>query len=256
MTIHFYKYQGTANDFILLDNFDEKYTSLSIEQRAFLCHRRLGIGADGLMLLNKKQGFDFEMKYYNSDGKESSMCGNGGRCITAFAFDRGIKKDNYNFLAIDGEHQAIKQQDVVKLKMKDVLGIEKVAENSFVLNTGSPHYVTFVDDVQLLNVEQEGSKICKTFSEGINVNFIQEKTNQELDVRTYERGVFAETWSCGTGSVACALVQSFKKDLDKPINIYTKGGLLNVSYERKGTNFLNIWLLGKAEQVYEGNIEI
>ncbi|MGL4347577.1 MAG: diaminopimelate epimerase [Chitinophagaceae bacterium] len=256
MKLLFYKYQGTANDFILLDNFDEQYNGLSIEQRAFLCHRRWGIGADGLILLNRKEGFDFEMKYYNADGRESSMCGNGGRCITAFAFDRGIKKERYTFWAADGNHESVKQQSIVRLKMKDVFHIEELEHNVFVLDTGSPHYVTFVENVKELNIDYEGDRICQTFPEGINVNFVQNKDEYDLVVCTYERGVFAETWSCGTGSVACALVQAFRKNIKIPINVYTRGGKLEISYEKKSNQFVNIWLSGNAQKVYEGEIEI
>lgn len=256
MKIHFYKYQGTANDFILLDNFDNLYNNLNTEQREFLCHRRWGIGADGLMLLNKKEGFDFEMKYYNADGKESSMCGNGGRCITAFAFDRGIQKERYTFWATDGEHEAIKNDEAVQLKMMNVSDIKEVDKNTFILNTGSPHYVAFVDDVQSLKVEREGSRICKTFEEGINVNFVQEIAHTTLQIRTYERGVFAETWSCGTGSVASALVQALRANIDSTISIHTQGGNLEVSYAKQGNKFYDIWLAGSAKKVYEGDIEI
>src|SRR5690349_24543995 len=148
MEIIFHKYQGTGNDFVILDNRDERYDGLTTEQVRFLCNRRFGIGADGLMLLNEKEGFDFEMKYYNADGRESTMCGNGGRCLVKFAYHLGIRRALYRFIAVDGEHEAeIDDTDgIVSLKMKDVNEI-KDHRGDFILNTGSPHYVKMNDDV-------------------------------------------------------------------------------------------------------------
>src|SRR5215213_123277 len=147
MELSFHKYQGTGNDFIILDNRDGRYNDLMQKQVEFLCNRRFGIGADGLMLLNLKPGYDFEMKYFNADGREGSMCGNGGRCMIKFAYALGIHRDMYKFLASDGDHEAeIDPDGIVSLKMKDVENIRKV-HGDFVLNTGSPHYVKIVNDV-------------------------------------------------------------------------------------------------------------
>ena len=196
MQISFDKYQGTGNDFILIDN-RKMEIQLSVEQIAFLCHRKFGIGADGLMLLELEPGLKFKMVYFNSDGKESSMCGNGGRCITAFAKKLGIITDSAKFLAIDWVHEAtINEQNYVSLKMNDVKSVESGAD-FFYLNTGSPHYVKMVEGVKNYNVFEEGKKIRNSerfLTEGTNVNFI-EKTDDGVFVRTYERGVEGETLS-------------------------------------------------------------
>ena len=151
MKIEFYKYQGTGNDFIILDNRTGLYDSINNKQVAKLCDRKFGIGADGLMLMNSKEGFDFEMKYFNADGNQSSMCGNGGRCMVQFAYHMGIHNYTYRFLAVDGLHEAeIDNKKEIKLKMKDVTALEN-SHHHFILNTGSPHFVTFVTDI--LNVD-------------------------------------------------------------------------------------------------------
>jgi diaminopimelate epimerase len=259
MQIQFSKYHGTGNDFILLDNRDAKYNNLSKEQVAFLCHRRFGIGADGLMLVEPTQDADFKMVYYNSDGNTSSMCGNGGRCITAFAQSLGIIKSKTTFLAIDGLHDAYFTNGEVSLKMIDVNQVLH-HNDDFVLNTGSPHYVKFVDDVDAIDVFKMGREIrySEAFkTEGINVNFVQ--THQQgIKVRTYERGVEDETYSCGTGVVASAIVASqVKLNRIKHIKISTPGGLLEVRFDIGIENhFHDIWLTGKAEKVYDGEIEV
>jgi len=259
MQIKFYKYQGTGNDFILMDN-RKKEIQLSSEQVKFLCDRRFGIGADGLMLLELEPGVDFKMVYFNSDGHESSMCGNGGRCITAFAKSLGMISDKAKFLAIDGVHEALIHGAKVSLKMNDVKEIEK-GDNFFYLNTGSPHYVKFVYDVKNFNVAEEGRKIRNSdrfVAEGTNVNFI-EKVEDTLFVRTYERGVENETLSCGTGVTAAALIAAVSGVANGKNNcsVSTLGGELNVKFEKVlESNFYNIWLEGPAEFVFEGNIEV
>lgn len=260
MTLNFYKYQGTGNDFIICDNRDLKFNRANNTLVAKLCDRRFGIGADGLILLQTKAGYDFEMVYYNSDGKESSMCGNGGRCIVEFARTLDLVKDKASFIAIDGEHEAIVKPGFISLKMKDVKEIELNADHSF-LNTGSPHYVTFIDDVAAYNVIEEGKKIRnnKRFKNGgTNVNFIEKQPN-DLFVRTYERGVEDETYSCGTGVTAAALIAAINnlstgKDF---CDIKTLGGNLKVKFKRHADNsFTDIWLEGPAVLVYSGEIEI
>ncbi|MDO9001749.1 MAG: diaminopimelate epimerase [Bacteroidota bacterium] len=260
MQLSFYKYQGTGNDFILLDN-RLNTISLTTEQISFLCNRRFGIGADGLMLLKLEPGFDFKMVYYNSDGNPSSMCGNGGRCITAFAKHLGVIENAAKFLAIDGSHEAtIDENEIVSLKMQDVKNIEE-GEDYFYLNTGSPHYVKTVSDVESIDVKSLGASIRNNDrfkEEGTNVNFI-ERHEDNLFVRTYERGVEDETFSCGTGVTAAALVAAIKGIANGKNNclVKTLGGDLEVKFERVlEQNFYNIWLIGPAEFVFNGVINI
>ena len=261
MTLHFYKYQGTGNDFILADNRKNEYASLTTAQINHLCNRRFGIGADGLMLLNEKDGVDFEMKYYNADGKEGSMCGNGGRCITKFAYHLGIHRDVYRFIASDGLHEAeIDMDGIVSLKMKDVKIIRKF-HNDFILDTGSPHYIKFVSNVMDMDVFKKGSEIrnSKEFvEEGINVNFVEQQSEvDKIVVRTFERGVEDETYSCGTGVTAAALVSFHNENGFNEVEVKTLGGTLSVEYDKTNDNsFENIWLCGPAEKVYEGSVEI
>ncbi|MBB1285682.1 diaminopimelate epimerase [Flavisolibacter sp. BT320] len=259
MQLHFFKYQGTGNDFVIFDNRDGSIR-LSREQVAFLCNRRFGIGADGLMLLNNHPDYDFKMIYYNADGGESTMCGNGGRCLVKFAFDCGIKKPEYRFLAIDGEHLArIEDNNLVALKMNDVDSVKNESDH-FILNTGSPHYVNLVQDVMNLDVVTKGREVRYSDSfakEGINVNFVEKTaTPGGIIVRTYERGVEDETYSCGTGVTAAALVCHPNEEGTNNISVQTKGGNLQVSFEKNGSRFENIWLIGPAVNVFEGNISI
>ncbi|HVM89452.1 MAG TPA: diaminopimelate epimerase [Puia sp.] len=259
MKIHFYKYQGTGNDFVIIDNRNWSITNLPVDKIKFLCDRRFGVGADGLMLLNPKSGYDFEMKYYNADGRESTMCGNGGRCLVKFAYDLGIHKNSFRFIAVDGEHEAEIDGNMVNLKMQDVDGIEEYDGDS-ILNTGSPHYVKMVSDIMDYDVLDKGMEIrhSKDFAkEGINVNFVEEKAPDEIIVRTYERGVEDETLSCGTGVTASALVCYHNEAGYNEVTVTTKGGKLTVKYDRIDDNkFRNIWLCGPAEKVFEGEIEM
>lgn len=260
MQVKFTKFQGTGNDFIILDNRENSYVTLSNDQIRRLCDRRLGIGADGLMLLNEKKGYDFEMKYYNADGGESSMCGNGGRCIVKFAYQLGIHRSQYRFLAVDGDHDAeIDTDGTVSLKMIDVDSIKKV-RGDFILNTGSPHYIKLVADVMDLDVFKKGRDIrySKDFEEeGINVNFVEQAEEDKIIVRTYERGVEDETYSCGTGVVASALVCYHNENGFNDVGVKTLGGNLTVEFDRlDDEKYTNIWLTGPAEKVFEGSVEI
>jgi diaminopimelate epimerase len=260
MDLHFYKYQGTGNDFIIFDNRNGEYSNLNTKQINFLCDRRFGIGADGLMLLNKRQGFDFEMKYFNADGRESSMCGNGGRCLVKFAYHLGIHKNTYTFFAIDGEHEAeIDLDGTVSLKMRDVDGIRTV-NGDYILDTGSPHYIKMVSDLEKIDVFKNGRSIRNSDlfkREGINVNFVEQLNDDEISVRTYERGVEDETLSCGTGVTAAALACYHNEAGFNDVMVNTKGGKLNVEYDRTNDDsYKNIWLSGPADKVFEGSIEI
>ena len=260
MHLHFYKYHGTGNDFVILDNRDNKYDAITGKQVAKICHRRFGIGADGLMMLNLKEGYDFEMIYYNADGNTSSMCGNGGRCLVKFAFDRGMHKFTYKFLAADGGHEAeIDQHNLVRLKMKDV---NKVEEHSsyVVLDTGSPHYVKFMNDVAEENVVTAGRAIRNSshfVKEGINVNFVESTGEDSIFVRTYERGVEDETMSCGTGVTAASLVSAHNERGFNRVEVKTPGGHLSVEFTKLSDHeFRDIWLCGPASFVYTGEIDI
>jgi diaminopimelate epimerase len=260
MKLTFFKYQGTGNDFILVDN-RKNGISLSTEQIHQLCDRRFGIGADGLMLMNEKSGYDFEMKYFNSDGQEGSMCGNGARCMVKFVYHLGIHRELYKFLAVDGAHEAeIDIDGIVSLKMKDVRTIKKF-HNDFIVDTGSPHYIKMVPHVMDIDVFKKGYEIrhSKEFEdEGINVNFVEQ--TEEVDkiiVRTYERGVEDETLSCGTGVTAAALVCYHNENGFNEVEVKTSGGNLIVEFDRVDEDrFENIWLCGPAERAFEGTIEI
>lgn len=260
MNLQFYKYQGTGNDFVILDNRENEYSSLSPTQVKFLCDRRFGIGADGLMLLNVHADYDFEMVYFNADGNPGSMCGNGGRCLVKFASDCGLKKTTYRFIASDGPHEAeIDLQGIVRLKMKDVEKANDFTDH-FILDTGSPHYVQFVQNLQKMNVTEEGRKIRyneEFAAKGINVNFVEALNNDSIFVRTYERGVENETLSCGTGVTAAALVSAHHENGFNEIAVETRGGKLSVEFNlSEDRRYSNIWLCGPAEFVFKGTIEM
>jgi diaminopimelate epimerase len=261
MNIPFSKYQGTGNDFILVDNRSGSFSGIPRQEIKRICDRHFSIGADGLMLLNHLDGYDFEMKYYNADGNLGSMCGNGGRCIVRFAYDLGIHRSSYHFLASDGEHDAEMEagSNIINLKMKDVNGYTET-DGIFILDTGSPHYIKFVEDVMDMDVVKEGTEIrySETYaSAGINVNFVEEKAEDEIIVRTYERGVEDETFSCGTGVTACAIVCHHNEVGYNDVTVITKGGKLVVKYDRSYDNtYTNIWLCGPAEKAFEGKVEI
>lgn len=262
MNIPFSKYHGAGNDFILIDNRELKL-SLSQPTIELLCNRHLGIGADGLMLLNEQSGYDFSMVYYNADGFEGTMCGNGGRCIVAFAHALGVIKDQAHFIAVDGVHSAdVKQTHgnitQIKLQMNDVNAIQKYHED-YILNTGSPHYVRFVSDTLNTDVFEIGRAIRydKGVSEkGVNVNFVQAH-DDFIFVRTYERGVEDETLSCGTGSIASAIAYALHNGLKvSQVQVKTKGGNLIIYFSRNENSFSNIWLEGPATLVFKGHVSV
>ena len=253
MIIEFYKYQGTGNDFIMIDDREKEFDLTDNDLIAALCERRMGIGADGLILLREHDTLDFEMIYFNADGKQSSMCGNGGRCIIAFAQMLEMIEDETTFMAIDGEHKGRLMDDGIYLQMQDVKKIEGVGDG-LVLNTGSPHYIEMVDELDYIDVDKQGRKIRNSVpfkKDGINVNFVLDAS--ELQVRTYERGVEAETLSCGTGVVATAIAMHYANCIEETlVNVKTKGGELTVSFEEFNGGYRNIWLSGEASMVFAG----
>ena len=260
MKIEFFKYQGTGNDFVVLDNRDNKYDGLTVKQVKHICDRRFGIGADGLMLLSKKNGYDFEMIYFNADGNEGSMCGNGGRCLVKFAYHMGIHKSTYHFIASDGEHIAdIGIDHIVRLKMNDVTEVDQHSSYA-VLNTGSPHFIKFSANVKDIDVVETGREIrySAAFKEnGINVNFVESVDEDSIYVRTYERGVEDETMSCGTGVTAAALMSAHNEKGFNRVEVKTPGGRLSVEFDKiDEDHFEDIWLCGPAELVYKGEMEL
>jgi diaminopimelate epimerase len=261
MKLNFHKYQGTGNDFIIADNRKNEYSSITTAQVARLCDRRFGIGADGFMLLQDRSGYDFEMRYWNADGKEASLCGNGSRCMVKFVYHLGIHKELYKFLAVDGVHEAeIDTDGIVSLRIKDVRNVRKF-HNDYILDTGSPHYIKLVDHVMEMDIYKKGYEIrhSKEFEdEGINVNFVEQTDEPDkIIVRTFERGVEDETLSCGTGVTAAALVCYHNENGFNEVGVKTLGGELSIEFDKVDENrYENIWLCGPAEKVFEGSVEI
>lgn len=274
MKIHFYKYQATGNDFVVIDNRSGEY-NFTKEQIGKICDRKFGIGADGLMLIEKHPSLDFNLQYYNSDGSQS-LCGNGSRAAVRMASALGIVNGKTTFNAYDGEHKAeLLSLEIVKLKMNDVKSTSKAGEDFFI-NTGSPHYIKFVTNVKQYPVVEEGKKIRYSDAYkpgGTNVNFVELLPDNTIFVRTYERGVEDETLSCGTGIVAAALAASFK-GYSSPVSIKALGGELSVAFKTRqtgqavpetpekslqtghGGTFSEIFLIGPAKLVFEGDLEL
>ncbi len=269
MEINFSKYQGTGNDFVMLNNLRGEYSNLTVKQIEILCDRKFGVGADGLIKINASDGFAFEMDYYNSDGSKS-FCGNGARCSVSFAESLGVDIEKVDFAAIDGKHEASKMPTesgkLISLKMNDVSEINSVNAD-FVLNTGSPHYIRFVENSLDIDVFEEGRKIrySQPYNElGINVNFVEvlteiDSANHQIEVATYERGVENETLSCGTGVTAAVLAFAKKYNLtgENEVLVHTKGGKLTVKFNQISyDHFENIYLIGPAIHVFDGTIII
>ena len=257
--IHFYKYQGTGNDFVMIDNRQLSFSKNDTKLIAHLCDRKFGIGADGLILLENHPTVDFKMVYFNADGKESTMCGNGGRCLVRFAEFLGIIKSSTTFEAIDGLHHAqVIDKTAISLQMGDVPDVKQEPDYVFV-NTGSPHHVQLTENLTDLDVFKEGRNLRNGLygEAGANINFVEIKNNHTFKVRTYERGVEDETLSCGTGVTAVALaMHSISKTTSQEVTLETPGGDLKVSFEPQQNGYKNIWLTGPALQVFKGTIEV
>jgi diaminopimelate epimerase len=259
MNLPFDKYHGAGNDFILVDDRENIYRSLLTKERIYkLCHRHFGVGADGLILLGNHPNADFEMVYFNADGGLGSLCGNGSRCISAFANFLGLIGTNFRFIASDGNHYGkYNGNNSYSIKMNDVNSVKIIQPDKiFEINTGSPHYIEFVDDVDNINIVQEGKKIrysVEYAKEGINVNFASIK-NGELYIRTYERGVEDETLACGTGATATALAYYSIYKNNNDILLNALGGKLSINFgNNPDGSFSNIWLTGEAEYIFSGN---
>ncbi len=255
MEIEFYKYQGTGNDFILVDNREGTFPKNDPKMIAKICDRRFGVGGDGLILLETDPTADFNMLYYNSDGHPGSLCGNGGRCIVSFANYLGIIGNNTTFRAADGLHTATIEGETVSLMMHDVSEIREKSQYLF-LDTGSPHHVQLVEDLEKWAVKEEGARLRYGLygKKGSNINFVQPVSRDIFAIRTYERGVEDETLSCGTGVTAAALAMHHLGRTDKTqVTIKTAGGRLQVQFEPHGGGYRNIYLKGPAEQVFKGS---
>lgn len=258
MTVAFNKYQGAGNDFVMIDNRQGIINPENVKLINKLCDRRFGIGGDGLILISDHPEADFEMKYFNSDGKIGSMCGNGGRCAAHFAWKHNVAGKSQRFMAYDGIHHASVEEDIVRLQMANVNEFRLIDDN-YSIDTGSPHYVLFTDDVDALDVYQEGKKIrwSPEFAPGgTNVNFVQLSDNG-LYVRTFERGVEDETLACGTGVTASAIAAVLKGHFGtSSVNVRARGGNLKVDFDINDKNITNVWLTGPATFVFEGMIEV
>jgi diaminopimelate epimerase len=260
MQLEFYKYQGAGNDFVMIDNRSGFFPKENTQLIAHLCDRRFGIGGDGLILLENDSDTDFKMVYYNSDGNQSSMCGNGGRCLVAFAKDLEVIENKTTFIATDGLHHAsFEDNGLVSLQMIDVPTIEIKNDHSF-LNTGSPHHVQMVENLEHYNIKEKGAAI--RYGElygaaGSNINFVKKIDDTTFRLRTYERGVEDETLACGTGATAVAIAMNATGQTDATaININVEGGKLVVSFDKGQNGFTNVFLKGTAEFVFKGTITI
>ncbi len=270
MVIPFYKYQGTGNDFVIINSFQDKMLDLDINKIQHICSRKFGVGSDGLIIIKESSRYHFKMDFYNPDGSQS-FCGNGARCAVHFAFTSNIITENpCVFQAIDGAHKAFVCQDEVKIEMSNIGLIERIdatqqskkMKDSYFLNTGSPHFASYVNNISdLESILEIGQEI--RFSEaykknGVNVNLMFKQGLNAIEMRTYERGVEGETLSCGTGATACALIHANQKDFQgKIVEVKTRGGDLKVSFDKSATgDFSNVFLIGPAKQIFNGQIEI
>lgn len=257
MNITFYKYEGTGNDFIMIDNRDKSFPKKNSPLIHKLCDRHFGIGADGLILLENDTQSDFKMVYYNADGKEGSMCGNGGRCIVAFANKLSVIQSKTTFNAVDGLHHASLENNLVSLQMIDVSKVE-VHKNYVFVNTGSPHHVQLIKNVETYDVVANGRKLRNEYGEaGSNINFVQQIDNRSFKVRTFERGVEDETFACGTGVTAVAIaMHKINKTNSNNIKLAVLGGELEVSFTIENEQYKNVFLKGPATFVFNGTVNL
>lgn len=264
MLIQFAKYEGAGNDFILIDNREGIFTP-DAQRIARLCDRHFGIGADGLMTLSRSTEEDCAMRYFNADGSEGEMCGNGARCFALFAEHLGVGGEHKYFTAVDGLHTATIRRTKgtagsVELSLGDVREIRS-GNGWWFLNTGVPHYVEFVEALDAVDVCGRGRAIrydTARFDRGTNVNFVHVEGNGRISVRTYERGVEAETLACGTGATAAALITNYALQPDTTrYEITVPGGVLSVRFSREPhtEHYTNIRLTGPARRVFEGEFE-
>lgn len=259
MHVEFFKYQGTGNDFIIVDNFNGQYNSITIQEIQMLCDRKFGIGADGFIRLNAHKEFDLEVDYFNADGSKS-FCGNGTRCAIHLAFNLAYVSDSTSFWAIDGAHEAKILPHDIALKMSDVSSW-KCTDDAFVLNTGSPHFISFKPDVQSFDLIPWAKSIRFNDhyrEEGINVNAVEVLSPHNIRMRTYERGVEDETLSCGTGATAAAICHAIQQEQlgIQDIEVQVPGGNLTVRFELSPSQASHVWLIGPAKQVFRGEIEL
>ena len=258
MKIRFAKYQGTGNDFIIINNISNSFPKDNNDLIGMLCDRKFGIGADGLILIEKNHKLDFEMKYFNSDGHIGSMCGNGARCSIHYSFVNKLIKSVTHFYACDGKHRGEINNNIVKVSINDV-SKHKYYDDFIFVNTGSPHLVKVVDDVNAVDLIKQSRIIQKKniFKDGVNINYLHKLKNNKYMIRTYERGVENETLSCGTGAVASAIVLNILSLLNtEKVILQTKGGDLTVNFKNTNETFSKIYLSGEVVKVFDGKLEI
>jgi diaminopimelate epimerase len=253
--LQFYKYHGTGNDFIMIDDRENLFPVTDKLLIRKLCHRRFGIGADGIILISNHEEMDFEMMYFNADGS-TSMCGNGARCAVQLAHDLHIIANQCTFMAPDGKHDALVFPGKIKLEMNNASAPEKVL-SGFFIDTGTDHYVQLVENVADFPVVNKGRQLRyheRFFPAGTNVNFVEQIGKEKLKIRTYERGVEDETYSCGTGVTAASLVVAAEQNMSSPVTLETQGGMLEVEFEFSDNTFRHVYLSGPAEKVFEGTV--
>jgi diaminopimelate epimerase len=265
--VDFFKMSGSGNDFILIDNKDQSLTVGNIAEFVrTVCERKVSVGADGFIIIENSQRADFRWRFFNADGSEVDMCGNGARCAARFAYIRGIAKEKMSFETGAGIIDAEVRGDTVKLRLTEPRAMKvnisvmiegQPIEVNFV-NTGVPHVVIFVQDLDRYDVFNMGRKIRyhKDFQpEGTNANFMEVIDRHTIRIRTYERGVEDETLACGTGAAASALISSSQGLVESPVDVRVKSGeTLKIYFHKAGQGFEDIYLEGKANVVYEGRI--
>lgn len=264
----FTKAVATGNDFIIIDNRNGEAGKEIAPLAKKLCDRKFGIGADGLLLVEPSKKSDFKMRIFNSDGSEAEMCGNGSRCIALYAFTKKIAGSAMSIDTIAGELKAAVKGDVVKVKLtepKDIkwnfcLEINKCPYKLDFIDTGVPHTIHFVKDLDNVDVKNIGSHIRnhgEFAPEGTNADFVQVMGKGNIKVRTYERGVEDETLACGTGAVASAIISAEVEKMSSPVTVETRSGeKVKVYFEMENGNFRNVYLEGKATLVYEGQMDV